>query len=491
MARNIDVSDFVSSIGEWRSRSGPAYRKLADAIREAVSSARFPIGAAIPPERPLAQALGVSRTTVVGAYERLRVDGWVESVRGSGTRVSRSAPPAPDPPGDAARRRNAAFRGLIDSSGSVVSFLGLHLPAITPDFEEALSATVRDAKSLLRGHGYTGLGLPVLRGAIAAHLTENGLRTRPNEILVTHGGQQAIGLSAALLLRPGDTVLLEDPTYLGAIDLFEAVGARIVPVPVGSEGLRLDRLAAALQREHPRAIYLMPTFQNPIGAVLSSDRRREIAALAEKHDAVIIEDGTLEDLDLGQRPPPPLGAFAKDGRVITVGSLSKLIWGGLRVGWLRASEALLDPAASLKVMSDLGNSPLSQAVALRLLRRLPDVRTRRGKQVLERFDTLAVELTDRLPDWKWERPRGGLSLWVRLPRGSAEEFAPIALRHGVAILPGPVFSPSNGCAEYLRLPFCLEPDAIRDGVRRLARAWGAYPPAERRDRSPRPLHVVV
>ncbi|HET7452083.1 MAG TPA: PLP-dependent aminotransferase family protein, partial [Thermoanaerobaculia bacterium] len=405
----MDPLEFVSAVSGWRERRGPAYRKLADAMRDALSSGRFPIGTTLPPERKLAEAIGVSRTTVVGAYEALREEGWVESVQGSGTRVSREAPAAAALP-PAAQRRHSAFRGLVDSGGTAVSFLGLHLPAISPDFEEALAETARDARPVLRGHGYSGLGSESLREAIARHLTASGLPTRASEVLVTHGAQQAIALAAQLLLRRGDAVVLEDPTYLGAIDLFEGTGARLVTVPLGAGGVRVDRLAAAVEREHPRAIYLMPTFQNPAGTVIPAEARRDIAAIAERHGAVVVEDGTLDELDLGTRPPPPIAAFSRGGRVVTIGSLSKLIWGGLRVGWLRAPAPLLDAAAELKVMADLGNSPLSQGLAARLMRRLPDIRARRRIEIAGRFEVLAEELGRQLPEWQWRPPLGGLSI---------------------------------------------------------------------------------
>jgi len=178
MAVMVEAQDFVSTLGEWRRRPGPAYRRLASAIREAIDGGRFPIGSRIPPERELAEAVGVSRTTVVGAYGELREEGWLESIQGSGTRTARSGSIAAPAAAEAVRRRNTAFRGLIDSSGTKVAFLGLHLPAVAPDFEEALQETAEDSKTLLRGHGYTGLGSAPLREAIAAHLTAGGLPTR-------------------------------------------------------------------------------------------------------------------------------------------------------------------------------------------------------------------------------------------------------------------------------------------------------------------------
>jgi len=488
---SINLSEFMSALAGWKDRRGPTYRRLADAVRDSLAAGRFPLGAVLPPERRLAETLGVSRTTVVGAYDLLRSEGWLESVRGSGTRVLREAPSRAAASPLAARRRHSAFRGLVDSGGTAVSFLGLYLPAIAPDLEEALSEAGRDSRALLRGHGYSGLGLTPLREAIARHLTGTGLPTRSSEVLVTHGAQQAIGIAAQLLLRRGDAVVLEDPTYLGAIDLFEGTGARLATVPVGPDGVRIDRLAAAVEREHPRAIYLMPSFQNPVGPVIPEQGRREIAAIADRHGAVIVEDGTLDDLDFGTRPPPPIAAFCRGGRAVTIGSLSKLIWGGLRVGWLRAPAPLLDSAAELKVMSDLGNSPLSQTLAARLMRRLPEIRSRRRVEIVERFEVLAAELGRQLPEWEWTPPAGGLSVWVRLPRGNAEEFGSVARRHGVAILPGSVFSPSNAHADHIRLPFCLEAGEIRDGIARLSRAWAEYVPSSSGRSSDRPLHVVV
>lgn len=227
----VDPVGFVSALAGWKARPGPVYRKLGDALRDALAAGRFPVGSALPPERRLAEALGVSRTTVVGAYETLREEGWIESVQGSGTRVRREAAPRPAAP-PAAQRRHTAFRGLVDSGGSAVSFLGLHLPAISPDFEDALRETARDARALVRGHGYSGLGLPALREAIARHLTGAGLPTRASEVLVTHGAQQAIGLAASLLLRRGDAVVLEE------VPLFDRA---------------LDAIVARLKATHPEA----------------------------------------------------------------------------------------------------------------------------------------------------------------------------------------------------------------------------------------------
>jgi DNA-binding transcriptional MocR family regulator len=485
-----EVRAFATALGDWKSGSGSAYRRLAGAIRGRAAAGGLPVGARLPAERALAGALGVSRTTVVAAYELLRRDGWLESRRGSGSRVTRSGVRrAPDRSEHGGFERSTVLRSLVEASGSRIEFMGLHLPAAAPYVNEALAHVKEDVSPLTTHHGYWPMGLPALRKAIAAHLTRSGIPSRVEEILVTHGAQEAIALTAALFLGPGRTVILEDPTYVGAIDVFAAAGARLVSFPVGELGIPLDLLREALAREAPSLIYLMPTFQNPTGVVMPESHRREIARMAAERGIPILEDDALANLDLGQRPPPPISSFAPSAPILSAGSLSKLMWGGLRAGWIRAPEQLIARLARRKALGDLGNSAVSQALAARLLPRAGEIRESRRRQIAERLAVMEEEMARLLPDWTWRRPGGGLSLWVRLPRGDAAEFARVALRHGVSVLPGATCSPSNGCSEFLRIPYVLEPEKIREGVGLLARAWSAYAPAQRKERAA--LEVLV
>ena len=485
-----EAKAFASALGDWEAGSGSAYRRLAGAIRGRAEAGALPVGARLPAERSLAGALGVSRTTVVAAYELLRQDGWLESRRGSGSRVIRSgARGAPDRSEHGGFERNTVLRSLVEASGSRIEFMGLHLPAAAPYVTEALAHVKEDVSPLTAHHGYWPLGLPALRKAIASHLTRSDVPSRLDEILVTHGAQEAIALAAALFLGPGRTVILEDPTYVGALDVFAAAGARLVSVPVGELGIRLDLLREALTHEAPSLIYLMPTFQNPTGVVMPESHRREIARMAAERGVPILEDDALANLDLGQRPPLPISAFAPSAPILSVGSLSKLMWGGLRAGWIRAPEPLIARLARRKALGDLGNSVVSQTLAARLLPRAEEIRESRRRQIAERLAVMEEEMRRLLPDWTWRRPGGGLSLWVRLPRGNAAEFARVALRHGVSVLPGSTCSPSNGCSEFLRIPYVLEPEKIREGLRLLARAWSSYAPAERKERGA--LEVLV
>ena len=469
---------FVGALGRWAEGAGPVYRKLAGAIQSAIERGEIGRGSRLPSERVLAQRLALSRTTVVSAYEVLRRDRWIESRQGSGTRVTGPETRGPglrlreDPSGSF--RRHPVYRSLVDGPGGTIEFLGAHLPA--PDLltREALHLDEKALRELTRGPGYLPMGLPALRQAIARHMTQSGVETAEDQVLVTHGAQQAIGLAGALLLERGDAVVVENPTYLGSIDIFTGLGARLLTVPVGGDAAWVARLKETVTRAAPRLIYLMPTFQNPTGAVLPEASRRALARLSRDLQIPIVEDNTLADLSLGPRPPAPIASFDAAAPILTVGSLSKLFWGGLRIGWIRASEEILARITRLKIMADLGGSLFGQLIAVRLLAEAERVKAIRRREMRERLNRLTTLLTRRLPEWSWVPPAGGLSLWVKLPRGDANTFSQVALRHGVAVVPGTLASPDGGCADQLRLPYVLEAVPMREGVERLARAWDAY-----------------
>jgi DNA-binding transcriptional MocR family regulator len=236
----------------------------------------------------------------------------------------------------------------------------------------------------------------------------------------------------------------------------------------------VTRLKETVTRAAPRLIYLMPTFQNPTGAVLPEASRRALARLSRDLQIPIVEDNTLADLSLGPKPPAPIASFDAAAPILTIGSLSKLFWGGLRIGWIRASEEIVTRITRLKIMADLGGSLVGQLIAVRLLAEAEKVKAIRRREMRERLNRLTTLLTRRLPEWSWTPPAGGLSLWVKLPRGDANTFAQVALRHGVAVVPGTLASPDGGCADRLRLPYVLEAAPMKEGVERLARAWEAY-----------------
>ncbi|HEX2178413.1 MAG TPA: PLP-dependent aminotransferase family protein [Actinomycetota bacterium] len=465
-----------AALGDWMKFEGPLYSRLSKAFVQAIEQFDLPPGTRLPAERNLAEMLNVSRATVTQAYEYLRDGGWVQSRQGSGTWVgSLSASDSPRPPGPRPLSSGHFYSRLVDASAEPP--INMSMAALSDVDEVFRGESSLDLEDLLGApsHGYAPLGYPPLRKHLADIYGRSGVPTQPEEVLVTSGAQQAISLLAGHYVQRGDAVVVESPTYAGAIDAFSRAGARLIPVPVGGNGVRLDLLAEALASAKPRLAYLMPTHQNPTGAVMPEEERRELARLADQSQVPFVEDNTLADITFGDRmPPPPLAHYAQGGTVISVGSMSKLYWAGLRVGWVRAPESLITRLGQHKVAADLGSSLVSQAVACRLLPEHEEVKSRRAELLGRRLDVLERLLRERLPEWRWRRPDGGLSLWVRIPSPDAHAFAEQALRHGVAITPGSSLAPDDSHEDYLRINFVVDANLMEAAVDRLEAAWKAH-----------------
>jgi DNA-binding transcriptional MocR family regulator len=472
-----EAAEVTSLLSDWRQGSGSLRQRLAERLRDAIERGDLAVGTRLPPERTLGRLLGLSRTTVMATYALLREEGWVQSRRGNGTFVA--APRSAEGHRDqlvAHLARNPIFSGLIESPAMTVDFAAAS-PAAAAPVADAARLAAGDLEAHLRRHGYCTPGLPALRQAIAAYLSRSALPTSEDEVLVTTGSQQAISLVVTLYVQPADSVVIEKPTYPGALDALRSAGARLYAIPIGEQGVQANDLRQMLSRTQARLAYLTPSFNNPTGTVVPVETRRELARVAAEFQATLVEDHALAAMSLDRaEPPPPISAFAADGGVILVGSLSKLFWGGLRVGWVRAPRPVIRRLARVKAVADVASSLLPQLVAVRLLPLAEEVRAERRRELGGRLDELTSLLEEHVPTWEWCRPAGGVSLWVRLPEGSAVDFAEVALRHGVAVVPGPHFCPDDGCQDRLRIPFCLDRVRLESGVRRLARAWAAYAP---------------
>jgi DNA-binding transcriptional MocR family regulator len=412
----------------------------------------------------------VSRTTAVAAYAELQERGVIERRRGSGTRLAPgSRSPAHVPLGRIGR--NAVVRSLIEGAGDALDLTAAALP-INPVMDaELLAGAVADLHDPRHGLGYHPLGLPALRIALAAHISSWGLPTRPEQVLVTAGAQQATALVAALHLRAGDAAVVEEATYVGSLDAVAATGARVAGTCMDDAGVLPDALEAAVRRERARLVYLVATHHNPTGTTLTPLRRQAVARMARRLGVVVVEDCTHADLALVGTPPPPIAAFDAEAPVITVGSLSKLLWGGLRLGFIRAPEDVVGRLGRLKTASDHGTSVPSQVIAAAALERAAAARAHRLSEVADGLALLEALLAEHLPEWSYRRPDGGLSLWPRLPHGDADQLAEIALRHGVAIVPGPTCSPDGGQRDRVRLPLVRDPEVMQAAIERLAAAF--------------------
>ncbi|MGD9990538.1 MAG: PLP-dependent aminotransferase family protein [Dehalococcoidia bacterium] len=466
-------------LGDWLRADGPLYLKLASALRAAVERGDIPAGTRLPPERTLAQSLQVSRATVVSAYKVLRAEGWLLSRQGSGHVVSHrtqdDARPLLDKElveGQALnplmRRHDPGDRGLVDFTASQQSSLGSFLREETTASGDELQALAADA-------GYQPSGLENLREGVARYLTSQfDLPTTLDQILITSGAQQAIWLTGQLYARHGDNVVLENPTYSGAIDAYRMIGARLSPVPVTADGFDIQALTSLLPALRPRVVFLSPTCHAPTGAVMPEEQRMALIDLVDEHQITTIEDQTMLPLLVDPVAPPPLAALSGSAPVLSVGSLSKIMWPGLRTGWVRAPLPVIEQLTRIKAATDLGGSLVGQHIAARLLGRAEEIRRLRCAQVAESLDVMCECLTRMLPDWTWSRPAGGLSIWIRLPTHGAVEFTQLALLHGVKIVPGPSLSFDGSNDDYIRLQFVQPPELVDLGVRRLAQAWRSY-----------------
>jgi DNA-binding transcriptional MocR family regulator len=469
----VDRADraLVEELGDWATGAAPLFRQLARAIGSGIERGVLERGRRLPPERSLAAALVVSRGTAVAAYDVLVSDGLIERRRGSGTYVL-GAHSLGLPSG---REGSALLHRLVERSAVPSTVIDLSISVLHDASRLPPVAIASNEFGVVSPDtGYSPWGLTGLRTAIARHVTRWGLPSSPDQIVITTGAQQAISAAAACWLRPGDTVVVEDPTYPGAIVAVGQAGAQLRGVGLDRSGVRVHELAAALA-DRPALVYLQSTVHSPTGAVLSDSRRRAIAALVTESRVPLLEDLALADLAWNPAPPP-IASYAPDASIAVAGSLSKVFWGGLRLGWVRAAAPLAMRFARVKATQDLGSSAVSQVLAERLLSALEsaphssylaELRT----DLQSRYEVLATALRRSLPTWEWDVPSGGLSIWVRLPTSNAEGFAQTALRHGVAVATAPALSPSSRHGDRLRLSFSGPPGELEEGVKRLAIAW--------------------
>ncbi|WP_030767242.1 PLP-dependent aminotransferase family protein [Streptomyces sp. NRRL F-2664] len=364
----------------------------------------------------------------------------------------------------------------------VISFAG-GLPAPELFDADGLHAAYEAAFALSarRALQYsTTEGAPELRAAIAARATARGLPTGPEGVLVTSGSQQALTLVAATLIEPGDVVLVENPTYLAALQCFRLAGARVVPVPCDGEGLLPDALADLVARERPKLLYTIPTFQNPTGRTLPAERRAAVARVAARLGLWLVEDDPYGDLRYEGHDVPWLAAHpGAEDRTALLGSFSKIMAPGLRLGWLRAPAALQRAAVVAKQAADLHTSTVDQLAAAHYLATVDlDAHITAVRAAYrERRDALQAALSSTLPaDCEWNRPEGGMFVWARLPQGhDATALLRTAVAHDVAFVPGAPFHTGTPDPRTLRLSFTTHgPKEIAEGVGRLGAALAEY-----------------
>ncbi len=453
------LADLLPSL---RTMPGPVYAALARGITSLVLDGRIATETRLPSERELAVALRVSRATVTAAYDSLREGGFLASRTGSGSFVTVPTGSRPRP----------TLAGWTTRSSEVADVIDLSCAAL-PAPPDLIPAAVAEAASrlgpYLLGDGYDPAGLPVLREAVADRFTARGVPTRPDQILVTNGALHGLDLLLRLLVGPGDRVITELPTYPGSLDAIRANGGRVMPVPMAPQGgWQVAQMQATLRQTASRLAILTPDFHNPTGALVPEADRAAVLTVARQAGTTVVVDESFVDLGFrgGER-----AMAAMDASVITVGSLSKPIWGGLRIGWLRASTDLVHRLAALRTSIDMGGPVLDQVVAAGLIQHIDAIAADRIAELVPQRDALVAALADELPTWRVMMPQGGLSLWAELPAPLSTPMTMLAAQAGVVVVPGSRFGVDGTLERFLRLPYSLPADRLVEAVRRLAGVW--------------------
>lgn len=510
MSASLNPSALARLLGQWSLGNAPAYRELADVVRLLILDGRVALDTALPSERAFSAALGVSRTTVTAAYGHLREQGFLSSGQGSRgrTRIPRLMPSgtsmltghgsaggrgpisaeASSLPGHKASHLTAsglqaqgfAAPGLAAPEG-LIDLAYASLPASGEVVHRAFAAALTELPALLPGFGYDAIGLLPLREAVASRYTAAGVPTTADQILVTSGAQHALNIIIRSLAGRQDKVLVEHPSYPNALDAIRAAGCRAIPVAFtagpgtgtinagsgGPDALVWD-VQAAMMQQRPKMAYMVPDFHNPTGQLMPDLQRRQLVRAAAASGTVLVVDETLRDLNLDGAGTSHVAAFSP--AVVTIGSLSKSHWAGLRTGWIRASKAMIQRFAAARSSLDLGGPAMEQLAAAHLVRALDEPLPARLAHLRESRAVLLELLAGHLPEWETARPAGGLSVWCRLPAPISTALTVIAPDFGIRLAAGPRFGIGGAFERYLRVPFTLPPEQLETAVRALRSA---------------------
>lgn len=450
-------------LGDWRGAArGTAYLALAERVRLLILDGRVSVETRLPAERELAERLGLSRTTVTAAYRRLREQGLLRSVRGSGSVARLPGAPAAMPAPPAA--------------------LHLDLSKAAPPALPWLAEVAREAADELPAHlgdsGFDPIGTPALRQAIAERYTRRGLPTSPEQIMVTIGAQHAIALLSRVLVGRGDRAVIEAPTYPHAYEALRVAGARLVTVPVSPHDAtagvddEVEALERAFARTNPSTAYLMPDFQNPTGRSLDEAGRERVLDAASRQGTVVIADETTAELDIDRAfDPLPLAAYGPPGTAVLIGSVGKTVWGGVRIGWIRAEPTLIRKLVAVRAPGDLGTPILEQLLVTRLMSRMDEILALRRAELRAGRDRLEELIAEAFPEWHVPHVDGGIATWIGIGAPVSSQLALAARSQGLLVAAGPRFGIDGAFERFLRLPICQPIAETEAAVQALRVAW--------------------
>jgi DNA-binding transcriptional MocR family regulator len=454
--------------------SEPLYRQIVAGVRAHIRGGSLPPGQRLPTVRQLAGDLGISRLTAHAAYAELQSLGLIESVVGRGTFIAEGAGAAGvDPVGRGAAAAAwspglLAELVLLNERPNLLSFAQAHPAAETypvAELQLGRRASLRDQDLL--GYGSVQGNLD-LREQVARLVAARGLRASADDVLIVAGAQQGLDVTVRALTGPEDTILVEAPTYPGLLELAAQRGQPVIGIPRDAEGPSVRAIEAACVARRPRLLYVVPTFSNPAGQSIGASRRTELLGLAKARDLILVEDDHYGLLPLEETAPPSLKSADDRGRVVYVTSFSKILLPGLRLGAVVTDPAILSRLVAIKRASDLGCSPILQAILADYLRRgRLEPHLRRVRPLYrERRDAMLEALQRHLPSARFARPEGGLSVWIELPGGIVERDVYLAaLERGVGVARGQSFWPQPSRDPFLRLSYgSHSPEEIERGV---------------------------
>lgn len=474
-----------------RDRSSPAYRQIVDWAREAIANGEVDEGERLPAERTLAAELGVSRNTVVRAYEELAADGLVVRHVGIGT-IVRTAPSDAVDVSDPMFWRsmfarqglptNSTVRELIaNTAGNQIALDEVAAPtALFP--LERFRSLVDEAITTQRGEllAYTDTeGLPTLRRAILDRSPRALAVDRTRSVAVTSGAVQGLTLLLRAMVAPGDVVAIESPTFPCAMTALDATGAQVVGVPVDSHGMRLDLLEQVLRRQAVKLLIMVPNFNNPTGVLMSDEAKRELLAITRRYGVAVVADDVFGDLAYAPGPRPrSLVEYEGSEHVIELNSLSKVFGGGLRVGWVLGPRPVIERLAELKAATDVNTSTFAQHVADGVLRSglLDDQIEEARPYLADRARWMLAALREICGDTiRAEEPAGGMSLWCELRSGhTARELLAAAHEQSLSFATGEVLTTDGSGERFFRLALGgLDEATAPEVARRLRRSIDA------------------
>ncbi|MDD2619149.1 MAG: PLP-dependent aminotransferase family protein [Syntrophomonadaceae bacterium] len=487
------MNDFLDIRLDRDSRT-PLYLQIRNAIRDLITEQLLPTGFRLPPERRLAVSIGVNRSTVVKAYEELAAEGLIQSHVGRGTLVAggnevqgRDAWKTSLPMRwthlfnrQAARVNDPLISDLL-SQLTQADTINLAAGVPAAEFYPA-SGFARICSEMLACKPQELLeysapqGIIELRSYLARHMRERGASLGSDGILVTSGSQQGLELIARIMVEPGDTVIVEEPSYPGAMQVLRAAGARLVGVPLDNNGIRIDILEQLMHRYRPKLFYTMPAFQNPSGMSMSEGDCRAVLDLSYRYHVPVVEDDAYCEIYFGSQRRPSLFATDVCGAVLYLNTFSKMMFPGLRVGWAAGPPEVIRQMTLLRQLADINTGTLPQAVLAEYCRQglLANHLAMIREQYRQRRDAALQALSDFAPPgMSWNEPEGGFYIWCHLPPGAGGEMLLRICRNAqVGFVPGEAFfADGNSGSDHIRISYSrCHPAAIRTGVERVCAA---------------------